>query len=109
MAKETGLLQYLKELREEVCNHCAAQHATDSACETSSTPCGLELPLAQLIEAIDRPHEKGEKKDLPQVDPKAGHCPCPPDVLARFAEEASQAIENRRKQRERLLETWNDG
>lgn len=109
MAIDTELLESLKELREEVCQRCAHQHLDGAMCMPNTTPCGLELPLSQLVQAMEQSTHGTLMLSLPQVEPSPDHCPCPPDVLARFATEACQAIEEHRKQRERLLDTWNDG
>ncbi|MFO0876382.1 MAG: hypothetical protein U0840_03335 [Gemmataceae bacterium] len=110
MAVELELIQALHELREEVCQHCASHHQEEGAvCMPGDTPCGLHLPLTQLVKAMEQSTGSEMILSIPEMEPSPDHCPCPPDVLARFTAEACKKMETLRKQRERLLDTWNDG
>jgi hypothetical protein len=92
---EAELREYLEELREEVCRQCAGRPEGAPL----DTPCGLELPLAQLTEAL-----LGASGGQP-----CPRCPCPKEKLVVLAEKAAEALEERRRRLERLLEQWNDG
>ncbi len=93
---EADLREYLEELREEVCRQCAGR--PEGA--TLDTPCGLELPLTQLTEALLGASAAGQP---------CARCPIPKEKLVVLAEKAAEALEERRRRLERLLGQWNDG
>jgi hypothetical protein len=107
MAIETGVLDYLNEIRDEVCSRCAARHADDADCLVFGPPCGMELTLIQLIETID-PVQAGRLADEDK-QAQLMRCPCPREEMADLVVEASEAVEQGRQRRSRLAEWWNDG
>jgi hypothetical protein len=113
MLVEAKLREYLNEIREEVCSRCAGRPV-----EGSFTPCGGELPLPQLIEAILRgpsdpfalplacPWDQG---GAARAGPGRGRfCPCPLDKVARLAVAAAEDLERRHQRRQHLLDLWGD-
>jgi hypothetical protein len=92
--------EYLSEVRREACRLCAARYGGPFP-TGPGTPCGDELPLAQLVEAVSL--SPGEPSEAPA---QAGYCDCPAEDLAALAAEAAEAVMRRRCLR--LLEQWND-
>ncbi|MFO0841456.1 MAG: hypothetical protein U0797_03515 [Gemmataceae bacterium] len=107
MPIEAGMLEYLREIRDEVCSRCAARHAEEGECPAFGPPCGMELTLAQMVEAID-PAQAGRLADEEKAA-LAQRCPCPKEELTELVVEASEAVEERRAQRERWIDSWGDG
>ena len=115
MAIDAGLDAYLEEVRAEVCRRCAGRPVGDP----HGTPCGAELPLSQLLEAIEvveavrhAPFGRGSAPadDGPgRVASRAGYCPCPLARVAALAVEVAEDLDRERRRLERLLEVWDDG
>jgi hypothetical protein len=106
------VVEYLNEIREEACRHCAREIIDDPSSGPGNTPCGKELPLEQLLETITLPVSEedscadGSDREGP---PHADFCPCPKEKLAHLAVDAAETLEQRRRRRELLLDQWNDG
>src|SRR5262249_30792455 len=82
---------YLGVIREKVCSHCVERPAGGPPCGPLGKPCGIELHLPQLIDAIHEVHSR-------RIDPYLEHnqekicahcallrtscCPCPMESLA---------------------------
>jgi hypothetical protein len=110
---------YLEEIRAEVCRRCAGRHVGDPG----GTPCVAELPLSQLIEALEvvvavrqAPLGRGTAaaEDSGQAGPgrvasRAGYCPCPMAEVAALAAEVAEDLDRERRRLERLLDAWDDG
>jgi hypothetical protein len=119
MAVEAGLDAYLEEIRAEVCRRCAGRPVGDPG----GTPCGAELPLGQLVEAIEVVEAVRQAllvggtalaKDGGQAGPgcvpsRAGYCPCPLAGVAALAFEVAEDLDRERRRLERLLNVWDDG
>jgi hypothetical protein len=109
---EEKLLEYLREVRQEVCSRCSGRPVGDPR----GNPCGVELPLAQLVEAMQiasagGPTQEGDSQPFgpgPAVLPPDYVCPCPMDRLATLAAEAAEDLDRRHQQREHLLNLWNN-
>jgi hypothetical protein len=104
---EDRILEFLGEIRDEVCSRCSGRPIGDPR----GNPCGVELPLAQLVEALEMAAARrttADRGSRPTPSTGTNHrlCPCPMDRLADFAAEAAADLERRRLQRERLLELW---
>ena len=96
--RDDGLKGFLEEVRVEVCARCACKRG-DTLCGTQGTPCGQELPLAQLVDAVQDP----------AGPPRTGYCSCPPEELSDLAAEVTRDLEERQDRRNRQLDLWADG
>src|SRR5262249_13945760 len=113
MAIEAGLDAYLEEIRAEVCRRCAGRPVGDRG-----TPGGAELPLSQLLEAIEvveavrqallgrgtAPAKDGGRAGPGCVESRAGYCPCPMAGVAALAFEVAEDLERERRRLEHLLD-----
>ena len=52
MIAETDLHEYLDEIRQEVCSRCVERPLGGPPCGPLGKPCGVELHLAGLVEAV---------------------------------------------------------
>jgi hypothetical protein len=72
----------------------------------------VELPVAQLVQAVaaapaDEVAALLKAACGKYVEAPAGtECPCPPEELVEFANEAAEDVERRRLLRERLVDLW---
>src|SRR5690242_19503203 len=107
MRIEAILQEYFQEVCEEVCRRCAARLGPDVEWPPPGTPCGHELHLVQLIQALGlRPSGRDAQ---PVADPPPEEfCPCAAEQLAALAAQAAEALERRRQARLRLLDHWDD-
>jgi hypothetical protein len=118
MFSEIELQEYLKEIREEVCSRCVERPAGGPPCAPLGKPCGVELHLPQLIEAVQAGQSDAIDpyldRNRQQVCPKCAFsgncdfCPCPMDRLAVLVVQAIEAVDERRLQRELLPALWCD-
>jgi hypothetical protein len=99
MDLEACLREFLTGLRDEVCSRCGGRPPGDPG----RNPCCTTLPLGQLVEALRQAHTA-----KPAAGPAAGWCPCAMEKLASLAREAAECLEQRWKQREHLLDLWED-
>jgi hypothetical protein len=111
MIAETELPVYLDELRQQVCRRCPERPQGGPPCSALGKECGVELHLAQLIDAI-----RQVRSD--QIGPYLDHnreevcakcafrgssgCPCPMDYLSVLVVEAVETVAERREQFEQL-------
>jgi hypothetical protein len=119
MLAETDLQEYLEEIRQEVCSRCVERPEGGPPCGPLGKPCGVELHLAELIDAVHRvrspliaPYLECNREQVCTrctflANPD--FCPCPMERLAVLIVPAIETVDERRRQRERLTETWNDG
>jgi hypothetical protein len=98
MDSQNHVLDFLADLRDEVCSRCGGRPAGDPR----GNPCGQTLPLDQLVAAI-RAAQGGEAPG-----PGADWCPCTIEKLAALAREAAESLEKERQQRDHLLDLWDD-
>ena len=56
MLAEAELQEYLDEIRKEVCSRCVERPAGGPPCEPLGKPCGVELHLEKLIDAVHDVH-----------------------------------------------------
>jgi hypothetical protein len=106
MLAEAELQEYLDEIRKEVCSRCVERPAGGPPCEPLGKPCGVELHLEKLIDAVHDVHsgligpylDTNRKKicakcaNLHDCD----FCPCPMDSLAVLVVGAIEAVDERR-------------
>lgn len=99
MDSKHNVLEFLADLRDEVCSRCGGRPLGDPR----GNPCGQTLPLDQLIAAI-RAAQGGEGPG----SAAANWCPCTLEKLAALAREAAESLEKDRQQREHLLDLWDE-
>lgn len=104
----------LEKLRTEVCSRCAGHRVRETWDGLPDTPCGCELPAAQLVAALRQHPEARAAVSLCGIDVKdagcepAPPCPCPLDRLADLAVEAAGALEQQHLAGRRSLECWEE-
>lgn len=114
MLTETEKQEYLDEIRQEVCSRCVERPYGGPPCGPLGKPCGVELHLEKLIEAV---HEVQSELIAPYLDNNrkkicegcaflhSDCCPCPMDTLAVLVVQAVESVDERRHRQEqgRLL------
>jgi hypothetical protein len=105
---EIELAEYLDEIRKEVCGRCVERPPGGPPCAPLGKQCGVELHLAQLIEAIHEiksgsivPYlEKNQQRVCDLCDHRTDYCmcPCPLKYLAVLIVQAVEAVDLRRQQ-----------
>jgi pSer/pThr/pTyr-binding forkhead associated (FHA) protein len=104
MLTDSELTEYLDEIRRQVCSQCVDRPPGGPPCGPLGKPCGIEMHLPQLIEAIHAvrgdtiaPYVENIHRHLcatcPQKD--GAHCPCPMDFLAVLVVDAVEAVDRR--------------
>jgi hypothetical protein len=108
MLAEIDLQEYLDEIRQEVCSRCVERPPGGPPCGPLGKPCGVEMHLPQLVDAI---HEVHSDLIAPYLDNNRSRicqccaflgsscCPCPMDYLAVLVVEAVEAVDRRRERR----------
>jgi hypothetical protein len=108
MLAEADLQEYLEEIRQEVCSRCVERPPDGPPCAPLGKPCGVEMHLPQLVDAI---HEVHSDLIAPYLDNNrrricqsctflhSTFCPCPMDYLAVLVVEAVEAVDGRRERR----------
>lgn len=103
---ETEREEYLAEIRRQVCSHCKERPEGGPPCAPLGKPCGVELYLPELIEAI---HEVRDDAIEPYRQSKekyvcsrcaylnSGFCPCPLDYWFAPIIEAVESVDKRRQ------------
>jgi hypothetical protein len=106
---EAALTEYLDEIRKQVCTKCVERPPGGPPCAPLGKPCGIELHLPQLIDAI---HEVHSPLIAPYLDRNqqqicqkcvlhhSSPCPCPMESLAVLLVEAVETVDRRRERRE---------
>lgn len=106
MVAEANLAEYLEEIRREVCSRCVERPPGGPPCAPLGKPCGIELHLPELIDAI---HEKRSDLIAPYLQNNrekicehcslhhSSNCPCPMDYLAVLLVQAVEAVDRRRE------------
>jgi hypothetical protein len=105
MWTEAELNEYLDEIRKEVCSRCVERPPGGPPCGPQGKPCGIEMHLPQLIDAV---HEVKSDLIAPYLDSNRAHvcpkcpflhssfCPCPMETLVVLLVEAIEAVDARR-------------
>jgi hypothetical protein len=109
MIAEAELQEYLDEIRQEVCHRCVERPFGGPPCGPLGKPCGVELHLPQLIEAVHQvhspliaPYQEANRGKICTTCPFHLHsdfCPCPMDSLAVLVVQAIEAVDQRREAR----------
>jgi hypothetical protein len=105
MVSDTELNEYLEEIRTQVCSHCIERPPGGPPCTPLGKVCGVELHLAQLIEAVREvksgllaPYlEKNEQRicSICAHHSNTSLCPCPLRDLAALIVEAVETVDQR--------------
>jgi hypothetical protein len=105
MVTAAELDEYLEEIRRQVCTHCVERPPGGPPCAPLGKQCGIELHLAELIDAV---HGVNSASIGPYLDtnrlkicahcPRLEHegCPCPMDYLAVLLVQAVETVDQRR-------------
>jgi hypothetical protein len=108
MIPEADLLEYLEEIRQEVCSRCVERPEGGPPCAPFGKVCGVELHLLQLVEAVREVHSDhmgpyldSTRRKVCQSCPYLHEscCPCPMDSLALLVVEAIEAVDARHRRR----------
>ncbi len=112
MKTEVDLQEYLEEIRQEVCSRCVERPEGGPLCTPLGKVCGVELHLPELVAAVREVHSDwmapyldSTREKVCQSCPYLHHdcCPCPMDSLALLVVQAIEAVDERRKRRQRGL------
>jgi hypothetical protein len=100
----TELAEYLDEIRRQVCTHCVERPPGGPPCGPLGKPCGIELHLPELIEAIHEidsdsivPYLQNNRLKVCEHCPRrhGSDCPCPMDYLAVLLVQAVETVDAR--------------
>ena len=116
MVTEEDMVEYLDEIRKQVCSICIERPPGGPPCKPLGKECGVELHLPQLIDTIHEVHspliESYLEHNRSEICRNCSYlhssiCPCPMDYLAVPLVQAVEAVDERRTQhaRERRLIT----
>jgi len=114
MIEKSGSDEGLNDIRADVCSRCAGYPVRETWNGEPGTPCGCELPLAQLVEALQQHPEARAAVEACGVDTQTAewesvrHCPCPLETVAGLAIEAAAALEQQRLADWNTLESWEE-
>lgn len=106
MVTATCLDDYVREMREQLCDHCISRKPGTPPCEPSGVLCGVEQHLDRLVDIF-------RSVDSPLIDPYMDRlrddvcadcayqdqpiCPCPLKYLLPLAVSAVETVEERRR------------
>jgi hypothetical protein len=105
MATDTQLAEYLEEIRQEVCSRCIERPPGGPPCAPLGKECGVEMHLAQLVDAIHEqrseliePYLRTNRAKICAHCARLGEsiCPCPMDYLAVLLVQAVETVDERR-------------
>jgi hypothetical protein len=101
------LQEYLDEVREQVCSRCIERPPGGPPCLPLGKPCGVELHLSELVDAVHgvssrliKPYlERNRREICPHCLFEGGEsCPCPMDYLPVLIVRAIETVDQRRQQ-----------
>jgi hypothetical protein len=106
MLTEQELQEYLDEIRQQVCSRCVERPVGGPPCGPLGKPCGIEMHLPQLIDAVHKaksgwlgPYVDCNRQEIcPHCPFRANsyHCPCPMETLIGLIVPAVEAVDQRR-------------
>jgi hypothetical protein len=107
MFAEAELQEYVDEIRKEVCSRCKERPEGGPPCRPLGKPCGVELHLPNLIDAVHEVHsgliEPYLDNDRQKICTTCSYlhhcdfCPCPMDSLVVLVVEAIEAVDERHR------------
>jgi hypothetical protein len=104
MVRKPDLLEYLEEIREQVCSRCIERPPGGPPCAPLGKTCGVELHLAEVVDAV---HQVRSNLIAPYLDQNratvcahcanrgSDDCPCAMDYLAVLLVEAIETVDAR--------------
>lgn len=104
MTVEVQLHEYLDQIRQEVCSQCVERPPGGPPCGPLGKPCGVELHLPHLVEAVQQvqselvdPYLNANRREVCQCCPftYSAYCPCPMDSLAVLVVQAIEKVDER--------------
>lgn len=107
MVAESELSEYLDEIRKQVCSRCIERPPGGPPCAPLGKPCGIEMHLPQIVDAIQHVHSDSIRPYLENnrnricekcVFNHSSICPCPMDYLAVLLVRAVETVDSRRNQ-----------
>jgi hypothetical protein len=113
MIAEPEMQEYLDEIRQEVCSRCVERPTGGPPCGPLGKPCGVEMHLSHLVEAVHQVHSgliepylETNRREVCTSCPflHSDFCPCPMDTLAVLVVQAIEDVDERRAQREHARE-----
>jgi hypothetical protein len=108
MVTQEEMVEYLNEIRREVCSRCVERPPGGPPCAPLGKQCGIEMHLPQLIDAIHDVHSasilpylSNNREKICEHCPHlhSSICPCPMDYLSVLLVGAVEAVDQRRKER----------
>lgn len=107
MVTEPELDEYLDEIRAQVCSRCVERPPNGPPCAPLGKPCGVELHLAEIVNAVHQvrsdliePYLKNNRQCICEncfFHHNTDVCPCPMDYLAVLLVEAVETVDRRRE------------
>jgi hypothetical protein len=100
------LEEYLDEIRKEACSRCVERPPGGPPCGPLGKPCGVELHLPRLVEAVREVHSECIAPYSDNVHCRvcpdcallhSSVCPCPMDYLAVLVVQAIEAVDERQR------------
>lgn len=110
MSARAEMQEYLDEIRQEVCSRCVERPEGGPPCLPLGKPCGVELHLPQLVDAVRQVHSDlvepyldSNRQQICTTCPylhRPEFCPCPMDELAVLVVQAIEAVDQRHQRKE---------
>jgi len=108
MVSEVELTEYLDEIRTQVCSRCIERPPAGPPCAPLGKPCGVELHLPKIIDAIHQvrsdwiePYLQNNRQCICEscfFHHDTSVCPCPMDYLAVLLVQAVETVDRRREE-----------
>jgi hypothetical protein len=107
MVIDAEITEYLNEIRKQVCSRCVERPPGGPPCAPLGKPCGIEMHLPQIVNAIHEvrsdwigPYLENNRNQI--CETCAFHhssiCPCPMDYLAVLLVQAVETVDQRREE-----------
>ena len=106
MSRDTELVEYLSEIRRQVCSRCIERPPGGPPCLPLGKQCAIELHLPALMEAV---REIDSPLMAPYIDqmhqqvcatcPQRGQegCPCPAEYMLTLLVQAIETVDQRQE------------
>jgi hypothetical protein len=112
MVTETELIDYMEEIREQVCSRCVERPPGGPPCAPLGKQCGIELHLGAIIDSIHQvpgsdwiePYLERNRKEVCENCRflHSDACPCPMDYLAVLLVGAVETVDQQRNRARKL-------
>jgi hypothetical protein len=106
MITSAELEEYMDEIRRHVCSRCIERVPGGPPCAPLGKRCGIELHLADLVNAVHTVHNMAidpyidafhDKVCATCSNRETNQCPCPLEPLILLAVEAVETVDERRR------------